>query len=226
MAGRILPVHRRPARPRRHRRGDRAARAPAQGRARLAGALSVPRRALAQLHGEPGQAVLPLLRLRRARQRDPLPDGLRPLWSSSTRSRSWRAAPASPCPTKAAARRAGTRAARPMPCSRRRPPGSRPRSPPTRVRAPTSSVVASARTCAGGSGWATHRATGTACARRSAARPIARRNCCARACWSRAAATAVTTASATASCSRSWTGAAGRSPSAAACWRPAMAPST
>ena len=71
-------LHRRPARALRHRRGDRRARAaeaPGQG---IFGALPVPRRALADLHGVADQAVLPLLRLRRARHRDLVPDELRP----------------------------------------------------------------------------------------------------------------------------------------------------
>ena len=45
---------------------------------RVDGMLPVPQRALALVLGQPGQAVLPLLRLRRPRQRHQVPDGVRP----------------------------------------------------------------------------------------------------------------------------------------------------
>ena len=41
------------------------------------GLLPVPRREVALVHGQPGEAVLSLLRLRRARHRDRFPDGVR-----------------------------------------------------------------------------------------------------------------------------------------------------
>ena len=71
-------LHRRTARPDGYRRGGgraRAAEAPGQG---ILGLLPVPRRALALVHGVADQAVLPLLRLRRARHRAVVPDELRP----------------------------------------------------------------------------------------------------------------------------------------------------
>ena len=71
-------LYRRTADAHRHRRRDPGARHAEEGGSRLVGTLSIPRRALPFVHGQSGQAVLPLLRLRRAWQRDPLPDGLRP----------------------------------------------------------------------------------------------------------------------------------------------------
>ena len=48
-----------------------------KGGANYAGLLPLPQREDAFVHGQPGQAVLPLLRLRRARQRHRLPHGVR-----------------------------------------------------------------------------------------------------------------------------------------------------
>ena len=83
--------------PGRHRRGHRPLRPAQEGRRQLRGLLPVPQREDAVVHGEPDQAVLSLLRLRRARHRDRLPDGVRAASRFPTRSRSSRATPASRC---------------------------------------------------------------------------------------------------------------------------------
>ena len=60
-----------------------------EGRARVEGLLPVPQREDPELHGQRREGLLPLLRLRRARRRDPLDDRParpRPSW---TRSRNW-----------------------------------------------------------------------------------------------------------------------------------------
>ncbi len=69
---------------------------------RISRLLPFPRREDALVHGQPGQAVLPLLRLRRARHRARLPDGRTTTWHSSKRSRNSRSASASRCRAKAA----------------------------------------------------------------------------------------------------------------------------
>ena len=57
--------------------------------ARTISPAALPRRKIRLLLGQPHQAVLSLLRLRRPRQRDQLPDGIQRASASSTRSRSW-----------------------------------------------------------------------------------------------------------------------------------------
>src|SRR3546814_328361 len=71
-------IHRRPAGPHRHRRGGAGAGAVEAAGQGIRGALPVPRRTLGFVHRLADQAVLPLLRLRRARHRDLVPDELRP----------------------------------------------------------------------------------------------------------------------------------------------------
>ena len=63
--------------PGRHRRRHRPLRPAQEGRRQLQRLLPVPQREDAVVHGEPVEAVLPLLRLRRARHGDRLPDGVR-----------------------------------------------------------------------------------------------------------------------------------------------------
>ena len=63
--------------PGRHRRGDRPLGAAQEGGRQLRGLLPVPQREDALVHGQPHQAVLSLLRLRRARHGHRLPDGAR-----------------------------------------------------------------------------------------------------------------------------------------------------
>ncbi len=63
-------------RARRHRRRDRPARAAQEGRRQLQGLLPFPQREDPFVQREPLEAVLPLLRLRRSRQRDRLRDGV------------------------------------------------------------------------------------------------------------------------------------------------------
>ncbi len=65
------------ARPCRHRRGHRPPRPAEEGRRQLRRLLPVPQREITVVHGQPDQAVLPLLRLRRPRHRDRLPHGIR-----------------------------------------------------------------------------------------------------------------------------------------------------
>ena len=101
--------------PRRHRRRRRPLRPAEEGRRQLRRLLPVPQREDAVVHGEPDQAVLSLLRLRRARHGDRLPDGVRRASRFPRRSRSSRATPGSRC--RAIERAGDKRAAR----GRRRP---------------------------------------------------------------------------------------------------------
>ena len=78
MAGRIpQSLHRRARRARRHRRDHRRARAAEKSRPRIQGLLPVPQRENRLLLGQPRQAVLSLLRLRRARHGARLSDAVR-----------------------------------------------------------------------------------------------------------------------------------------------------
>ena len=70
-------LHRRADRARRSRRADRQPRAAEKAGQGIQGLLPVPRREDALVHGRARQAVLSLLRLRRARHRARLPDGAR-----------------------------------------------------------------------------------------------------------------------------------------------------
>ena len=75
----------------RHRRCRRPARAAEEGRGQLLGLLPVPQRKNALVHGEPDEAVLSLLRLRRPRHGHRLPDGVRRARRFPTPSKSSRA---------------------------------------------------------------------------------------------------------------------------------------
>ncbi len=95
-------LHRRAHRPRGHRGGHRRARAAEEGGPRVQGLLPVPQREDPLLLGEPGQAVLPLLRLRQARHRARLSHGPRPPGLPRGGRGARHAARASACRTRAA----------------------------------------------------------------------------------------------------------------------------
>ncbi len=153
-------VHRRPETPRRHRRGDSGLRVAEEDRRDLQGTVSVSRGEDAVVSRQPGQGVLPLLRVRRRRRRVQVSRAPREGRLSGCREAAGAAvrhdAPGDGAERRAAGERGGTRDAAQGPRSRRRVvpraaavagrrPGSDARSPsaasPTRRARPWASVL-------------------------------------------------------------------------------------